>query len=274
MGKTIRISRKSLKEDEVKSFWLDLVKKAQQRRKEIMYGALAVLALLVVVQIYRHRVASQAAAADQLVSQAQVEIQYALMTKDDAAREKRFTSADEKLQAITDVYRKGTLLPYATYLRGNIAFFRNNYDEAAQFFKDYLSLVTDPVQKADAYIALGYTYENKFFWTQRTGEDRVLLEQAVQSYLDAESLTSGTMERYLAMLGRARLYDLQEDRAAQARELYEQIERERKLQPPERTAETKQTPHAWLLNQMEDMKRLFSLSETARLRRERLEGSP
>jgi tetratricopeptide (TPR) repeat protein len=273
MGKTIRITRKTLKEDEVRSYWFDLIKWAQQQRKPLTVGAIAVFAAFVIVQVYRHRVAAQAEAVGRLVSTAQMEIQYALMTKDDQAREKRFISADEKLQAVTDVYRRSKLVPYAIYLRGNIAFFRNNYDEAAQFYKDYLSAVTDPIEKADGHIALGYAYENKFFWTPQKAEDRLWLEQALQNYLDAENLTSGTMEHYIAMLGRARLYDLQEDRAAQAKELYERIERERKIEWPEPSAGAKQNPHRWLLNQTEEMKRLFTLAETARLRRERLEAS-
>jgi hypothetical protein len=273
MAKTSRLTLKKLKEDEVRSYWFGLLEWANKNRTTLLYGAAAFLALILIVQIFRSRAASQAAAANRLISLAQLEIQYALSAKKDDVREKLFASADEKLQTITDVYRRSKLVPYATFLHGNIAYFRSNYDEAVQFYTDYLGLVKNPIEKADGYIALGYTYENKFFWTDQKPEDRVWLEQALSNYQKAEDLTSGTMEYYTAMLGRARLYDLQEGREAEAKKLYERIERERKLERPAHTERAKENPHRWMLDQIEDMKSLFTLAETARLRRERLEAS-
>jgi len=276
MAKTPRITFKTLKEDEVRSYWLDLINRVRENRKALLIGVVSLLALLVIVQIFRHRAAARANTATILLSQARTEIEAALLRPpdrmDEQTRERLFGSADEKLQLLSDFYRRSNLAPYALYLRGNIAFFRNNYDEAANFYTEYLDKVSDPTEKADGYIALGYTYENKFFWTAQKDEDRVWLDRALQNYLEAENLTSGTLQHYQAMLGRARLYDLQEDRAAQAKELYERIERERKLEPPKLWADAKQSPQTWLLNQAEQMKYLFTLAETARLRRERLEA--
>jgi len=273
MAKTPRMTLKTLKKDEVRSYWFDLMKWLQENRKPLLIGVVACLALFAIVQVYRRRVASRASAINLLLTGAQAELQRALVTKEDQRREKLFGAADEKLQVITDIYRRSKLVPYATYLRGNIAFFRNKYDEAANFYEQYLSDVSDPVEKANGHIALGYTYENKFFWTPQRPEDRMWLERALQNYLDAQNLTtSGTMQYYIALLGRARLYDLQEDRQDQAKELYERIERERKLEAPKLSSDRKQGPHAWVLDQINEMNHLFTLAETARLRRERLEA--
>jgi len=273
MGKKIRITRKSLKQDEVRSYGVELWTWARQNEKSILIATAVVAALLLFVQAYSCRKAGREARVDLLITSALSNVQQGLFVKDDANREKLFGAAEDSLQMIVSDYRRSRTAPYADYLLGNIAFFRNNYDDAEKYYQEYLARARTPTEKAEGHIALGYTYENKFFWTRQRPEDRVWLEKALDRYVEAESLTSGTMEHYIAMLGRARLYDLQLDRREQAKELYEQIARERQLPAVQHSSEVKRSRYEWVVSEMERMRRLFSISETARLRAERLEAA-
>ena len=272
MGKKIRITRKQLKEDEVRSYWFQLLAWAYQNRKPLLISAAALVIVLLFAGTYRQRAAAKAASANLLISRAQMEIQYALLAKEEKTRDRLFSLAEENLETIRELYRRSNLAPYATFLLGNIAFFRNDYDEAETFYQEYLRAARGSLEKADGYIALGYTYENKFFWRGQEAEDRVWLERALESYREAENLTSGTMQYYLAMLGRARLLDLQENRVDEAKELYQYIARARQLEPPKLSAEVARSPNVWLFYQIEQMRRLLTLAQTARLRLEQLEA--
>lgn len=273
MGKKIRITRKRLKEDEIRSYWLQLLTWAQQNRKPLLIGTATVVIVFLFSLAYRQRTATQVASANLLISRAQTEIQYALFAEEEQAREKLFGAAEEKLEIARELYRRSGLVPYATFLLGNIAFFRNDYDEAERLYQEFLDAADGPLEKADGYIALGYTYENKFFLEGKESDDRVWLDRALDSYTRAENLTSGTMQHYLAMFGRARLYDLQEDRIDEAKELYRRLASERQLAPPKRSADVARSPNVVLLDEMERMRRLFTLAQTARLRLDQLEAS-
>jgi tetratricopeptide (TPR) repeat protein len=272
MGKKIRITRKTLKQDEVRSYGVELWTWARENEKSLLIGVAVVMAVFLFVQAYSCRKAGREARVDMLITSAMMNIQGGLVVaKDDANRERLFGAAEDNLQMVVSDYRRSRLAPYADYLLGNIAFLRNNYDDAEKYYQQYLTGARTPTEKAEGYIALGYTYENKFFWTQPKA-DRKLLDDALDSYIEAESLTSGTMEHYIAMLGRARLYDLQLDRQEQAKEVYEQIARERQIPQTVHSPEVKRSRYEWVVNEMERMRRLFLLSETARLRAERLEA--
>jgi len=272
MAKKIRITRKTLKQDEVRSYGLTIYEWLRKNQKQVLIGAVVVAVVFLFALAYRSRAASRRASANIMFTTAEQQIRLALIAKDEQLREKLFNAAEEKLQTILDTYGRSKLATEALYLLGDIAFFRNKYDEAERFYKEYIEATEKPEDKADGYIALGYTYENKFFWTPQGPNDNVWLERAIESYRKAEALTSGTLQTYLAMLGRARLYALQENKIDKAKELYERIAKERKIGEPKQFETTTRAPYAWVLNQMERMRRLFTLAETARLRLDRLKA--
>lgn len=273
MAKKIRITRKTLKEDEVRSLWFRALAWANENRKPLLMATAAVVVAILFVVGWRQRATARAASANIILSRARNEVEIALFAQSEDERQARFESAKEKLQMVLDAYGRTKLAPYAVYLLGNIAFFQNNYDDAERYFQEYIELVDDPVEKADGYIALGYTYENKFFWTPQEAEDRVWLERAEKSYLQAEDLTSGTMQHYMAMHCRARLYDLEMDQQEKAKELYARVAEERKIEPREPPGAPNRTPQEMMLRQLMQAKHLFTLAETARLRLEQLEAS-
>jgi len=270
VAKKIRITRKALKEDEVRSFWLDSVSWLRANRKSLLIGTAAAAVVLLIVHIYRLHAASVRAEASEEIWQAQIQIQSALATTDDSQRDKYLMGAEDILQRIAS-RAPGKTAAYATYLLGNIAFFRNNYDDAEAYFGEYLEKARDRLEQADGHIALGYTYENKFFWTPQKKEDQIWLDRALDSYRTAENLTSGTAQRYLAMLSRARLYELRgEDE--RAKELYQRIERERQLEPITLSPDAMRNPLAADVFEAESNTRMFTFARTAQARRERLEG--
>jgi len=275
MGKKIRITRKSLKKDEVRSYWLQVLTWVQANRKSLLISAAAVVVLLLFTSAFRQRTTRQVTDANLLIARAQMEVQYAFLVEDDRAREKVLNAAEEKLEMVRQRYRRSGLVPYATFLLGNIAFSQNDYDEAEERYMEFLDDAHGSLEKADGYIALGYTYENRFFWGGRESVDRVWLERALESYREAEQLTTGTntTQRYLAMMGRARLLDLEMERPDEAKRLYEQIARERRLDPPKYSAEVARGRNAWLFEYLERMRRLFTLAQTAQLRLDQMEAS-
>ncbi|MBM3334003.1 hypothetical protein FJY63_05015 [Candidatus Sumerlaeota bacterium] len=270
MARKIRITRKTLREDEVRSFWLDSVGWLRANRKPLLIGAASVAVVLFLAHIYRVRVASARADASEEVWQAEIQIQYGLVARTDSEREKYLATAEDVLQRIAS-RAPNKIASYATYLLGNVAFFRNNYDDAEAFYKEYIEKARGRSDKADGYIALGYTYENKFFWTAQTKDDHVWLNRALESYRRAESLTSGTAQCYLAMLCCARLYELRGN-DKQAKELYERIERERQLEPILISPDVIRNPLAADIVEIENRSRMFTFARTAQARRERMEA--
>ncbi len=268
MGKKIRITRKTLKEDEIRTTWMGIEAWIERHARTLLTVLAAVVVAFVLFRAYSCSQANKLAQASLAISNAQRNIQFGLFSANEQAREQRLAAAEAELQVLEE--RGGKLAPYAKFLLGNVAFFRNNFDAAADYYQQYLNMVKDPVKKADAFIALGYSYENKFFWTGQTEKDREWLDRAIECFQSAENLTSGTMQQYMAMLGRARLLDLMGTRDAEARALYERIERERKLAPETRPPSARRSQAEWAIDETERAIHLFTLAETARLRRERL----
>jgi len=270
MGKKIRITRKTLREDEIRSGWFEFLAWLQRHSRQVLLGSGIVLVALFSLQVRSCAKANQLARANMAISRAELYLRSALVAQNEQVRDRRLADAQSDLELVAP--RGGKLGAYANYLLGNIALFRNQYDEAEGYYNAYLGAATGPTEKADGYIALGYTYENKFFWTNQRPEDRVWLDHAMESYQKAEDLTSGTLEHYMAMLGRARLDELQPGHEAEAQELYDRTERERQLGPIKHSTAFLRSPYEPILADSERIGRLFTLAETARLRRERLEA--
>jgi len=275
MPKKIRISRKTLKQDEVRSWWIDTVNWGRQNQKLLLITITALAVVVLAGGMYRSNTASHLASANILLSNAHSEIQSALYTtNDEAARARMFESAERSLETIRTVHRRTGLTPQATYLLGNIYFLQNNYDRAISLFEEYLRQVKDPEDQAAGYVALGYCYENRFFWNQNPEAPQqgpTDLDQAETHYRKAEQLAAGKMQAYMAMLGRARLYDLQPQKIEQAKALYAQIAKERRIEGPKLSEEAVTVPEA-VVNEAKRTQHLFTFGETAQLRLERLEG--
>lgn len=273
MAKKIRMTRKKLREDEVRSYWFQLLEWLQENSKTLIIGV-GIAAVIVILGVFiKQRRGGREVAVNRLITSSYIDIQRALAAENNQEREGYFAQGEEKLRQILDLYGRSKMAPQASFLLGNIAFFRGEYRIAEEYYKDYIDSVKDNLDKADGYIALGYTYENRFFWTTRQeAADRVWLQNALDSYLEAENLTTGTAQRYLAMLGRARLYDLQENQIERAKELYRQIAEERKLDEVTLSDQAKRGRYRFVLEQIERLKRLFTLAETASLRLDQLEA--
>lgn len=260
-----------MKHDEVASFWAEQYEWIRTNQKMLLY---AVIAIAIAFLFYRTMVGNartRRERANILLSDAQIQLQNGLLIRDEEARTKCFSDAENYLRTILETRGKSKIAKEALYLLGNVAFYQNNFEDAEQRFRDYLDQADTPKEKAQGLIALGYTYENRFFWDQDL-TNRGLLEQAEESYKQAEDLTSGTMECYMAMLGRARIYDLQPGKAEQAKELYRKIVAERKLDPSKRSMENASNFYESMLARMEAEMDVWTLAETAQIRLERLEA--
>jgi tetratricopeptide (TPR) repeat protein len=272
MGKRIHISRKDLKKDEVRSFWHHAQAWIVTNRNSLLLAFGLAALMFVGVAWYRQHSAGNVAEANDLLTQAQGRIYQALggQSENPQAAIKAFSSAADQLETIRTRYESSGLAPQATYLLGNIAFFQHDYDRAINRFKEYIDEAKTPDDKADGYIALGYSYENKMFLDEKADKDK-LLNQALDSYAQAEHLTSGTMQAYQAMLGRARIYDVQEGKTEEARKLYARIAAERKLQQ-DRPKTRPRSIQEMIINNSEEARRAYTLGETAKVRLDRLEA--
>ena len=78
MAKKIRITRKTLKQDEVRSFWLRSWHWVHSNQKSLLIGAAVVAVLMLFASAYRGRVARRSAEANLLLTQAQIDQQEAI----------------------------------------------------------------------------------------------------------------------------------------------------------------------------------------------------
>lgn len=269
-----KISKKDLKEDELRSFGTSAYDYIQKHQKPIMIILAAICVVLIGYKIYSIQKRSELRETNLLFSEASNSFQMGLMAEKPEDRISNLNRCIENCKRIISDYGSSDIANYASYLQASAGFFKSSsaadYDEAIRMFNQYIEQVNAGKEKAMGYVGLGYCYENKYFLSQ----DAQILDLAVKAYENAIELGKDQAVGAEAKLCKGRLLELQfkDDQAAL---LYQSVKDGRKYSPlvPSPAEEKFGDPQLTMMfTQLNTMKDLFTFSQSAQFALERLEG--
>lgn len=270
----VRISKKDLKQDEVRHFGevaLDYIKKHE---RNILIGLVIIVVLLAGYKIYSIQRQKALRESNVLFSEASNAFQMGVVATEPEQMQEKMEEARSVAERVVREYGGSPLAINALYLQGSAAFFKANnaedYNEPIRIFREFIDRSGDPVQKAVGYVALGYSYENKYFLT----ENKDLLDEAINAYEQAIDLAEGKAPAAQGKLAKARLLELQY-KDQQAALLYESVQQERKIDPDIAAAgdvEYRDPQMSYMKQQLETMQDILSFSSQAEVALDRLKG--
>ncbi|MCD6386282.1 tetratricopeptide repeat protein [Candidatus Sumerlaeota bacterium] len=279
MGK-IKITKRDLKEDEVKTFGVKLLTYAKENYTILIIALGIVVVGLIGFKLYQYRQQIVLRESNRLFTFAINLYEQGLMRESDPKRREDYLRESIRYceQLLRD-FPNARLAPIALYLEGNAYYMLNDFDQAITIFQRYVESTTDELEKAKGYVALGYSFENKFFY-QRT--DQSILRQAMRSYERAIEMGKDSYIAYEAMLCKARLLELM-GKNDDAIALYEKVMNDRKfvidelkqqmaMQDKTKRGQKELTMEQQILKGINDALSIFTFYKTAELDLTRLRG--
>lgn len=274
----IKINKKALKQDEVRTFGLNAWDYIEKHQKTLLIAAGAIVVLFIVWKLYNVQKQNVMREANLLFSQAANSFQTALLSDQKEQKEQELQKCLDNCNRILSDYRSSPLASNALYVKGSALFFKANaspdgakeLDEPISIFNEFINRVSSREEKAVGYVALGYAYENKYFLT----EDKQLLDAAVSAYEKAIDLGKDKAAGAEAMLCKARLMELQykDDQAAA---LLEKVKTDRKRQAAlgaKGDTDFKDPQMNFMSQQLKNMENYYSFSQMAQFSLDRLQG--
>lgn len=274
MGK-IKITKQDLKQDEVKTFGMHLVQYVRENYTLIIIVLALVLVGFIGLRLYKYRQSIVLSESNKLFTIALNLYEQGLMVEEDKQRREDFLNESIKTaeQVLRD-YPNAKIARHATYLEGNAYFDLDDFDQAITMFQQYTETATDDLDAARGHIALGYCFENKFFF-ERT--DTSIIQQAARSYEEALNLGKESYLAYEAMFCKARLLELQ-NRKDEAIVLYEKIMNDREFvfkdfeKRVASISEDASTIEQQVIQRMNSALQIFTFYKSAELELTRLRG--
>ncbi len=277
MGK-IKITKKELKEDEVKTFLVRASTYLKENYTIVIIAIAVIVVAFIGFNLYRYRQNLVLEESNKLFTFAINLYERGLMTEEEAQRREEYLrEAIRNCEQILRDYPNADIAPIALYLQGNAYYLLNDFDQSITIFQQYIETTPNNIEKAKGYAALGYAFENKFFY-ERT--DQSILDQAMRAYERAIDLGGDSYIAYEAMLSKARLLELM-DQKEKAVEIYEKVMADRKHVVEDfqkRVANLKEkgmdkTLEEEIVYQINNALQLFTFYKSAELELVRLEGS-
>lgn len=270
----VKITKKDLKGDELRSFGTNAYDYIQKHPKPIMIILAAICVVLIGFKIYSIQKRSVLRETNLLFSEATNSFQLGIMSEKPEDRINSLNRCIENSKRIISDYGSSDIADYALYLQASASFFKSSsatdYDEAIRIFNQYIEQAGSDKEKAMGYVGLGYSYENKYFLS----EDSQILALAITAYENAIELGKDMAVGAEAKLCKGRLLELQykDDQAAL---LYQSVKENRNYTPlvPSPAEEKFSDPQLnMMFTQLNTMKDLFTFSQSAQFALERLEG--
>ena len=270
----IKIRKKDLKVDELRTFGHGVYEFVKNHQNKVMIGLGILCVILIGLKLYGVTRRETLRQTNDLFTQASNSFQMGLMSTTLEDRVKNLNTCIENCKRILQDYGSSPLAQNVLYLQGSALFFKANvaddYDECISIFNQYIDRAGLEKDMAVGYVALGYSYENKYFLT----EDRSYLSQAVKAYEKAIETGKDSTVGAEGKMCKGRLLELQY-KDDEASILYESVKEQRKLKPlvasvPD--AQFRDPQLNFMNNQLNTMKDLFSFSHSAQMALERLEG--
>jgi len=270
----IKISRKNLKEDGLRTFGTEAYDHIRTNQKKILIVLAALCVVLLGWKIYKIQKQSVLREANLLFSQAVNSFQNALYSESSEDQNNNLNMCMENAKRIASDYGSSPIANEAFYLQASAQFFKatspEDYDQAIRLFNEYIERVRSDNEKALGYISLGYSYENKYFLT----DDLQILPLAIKAYESGIDYGKDAASGAEAKLCKARLLELQY-KDDQAKILYESVKEQRKAKPlvsQAKEVDFKDPQLNFMYTQLNTMKNLFTFSQNAQFGLERIEG--
>ncbi len=242
----------------------------------------ALVVVIISVKIYSYRQDMVLRESNQLFTWAINIFENGLMETDQTKREAELRQAIGYAEQLVDEFPKSKAARQARYLQGNAYYFMSDFDRAISSFQHYIDTAQTNEDRAKGYVALGYSFEDRFFYNE---QDQSILRQAEKAYDQAIELGKETYIEYQALLCKARLLELRY-KNTEAMEIYEKIiaDREQLKLKMAKTSSVQDSgtdePTQWsqksqaemLSQQIKMLMDLFSFAKTAELNLDRLKG--
>jgi tetratricopeptide (TPR) repeat protein len=264
----IKITKKQLKQDEVSTFGTKLYVYVTENWRTVIVVIAATMIVLIAIRIYSNRKIAVLEQSNELLTNVTGIFNAALAEPDAKKQEEYFKQALTWCDRLTQGFAGTDAARQAQYMKGNIYYFMNDFDRAITEFRRYSDSAKTDSDRARGYVALGYAFENKFFYQ---GTDQALLQEASKAYDLAAETGKGTYLEYQALLAKARLLELtfKDDEAAA---IYEKIIKDRTSEEPAVAAGPKQDRRDLIYDNIKAAMNLFTYAKTAELSLERLKG--
>jgi hypothetical protein len=271
----VKITKKDLKEDELRHFGHEVYDYVKKHQTKIMIIVAVVVIAFVGNKIYKVQHATTLRKANNIFSIATKSFQMGIMAETVEARNEKMNSCIGSCKRLQTEFGSTPLASHALYYQASAAFFKSSksedLDEPISLFNKYIQKAAGNNEKAVGYVGLGYSYENKYFLS----DDKQFLDQAIKAYEGAISNGKGKAAGSEAQLCKGRLLELQfkDDQAAI---LYEKVKKERKIKDLMKdlapVIQYSDPQARYLSMQINNIKQLFSYSKTAQFSLERVEG--
>jgi len=271
----IKITRKAIREDEIRTFGMSVYDYISKNQKQILIVVVVFVVLFIGWKLYSIQKQNVMKETNLLFSQAASYFQMSLMSEKPEQKAQLTQLCIDNCDRILNDYRSSPLAINTLYLKGSALFFKANtakdLDEPIALFNEYIMRSTTANDKAVGYVALGYAYENKYFLT----EDRHLLNSAMSAYGKAIELGKDSAVGADAKLCKARLLELQY-KDDQAIALLNQVKQERKSQvsevQPGKTSDYREPQMEFMSQRLKSMQNFYTFYQAAQFAIDRLEG--
>jgi tetratricopeptide (TPR) repeat protein len=277
-----KITRKELKEDEFRTFGMKVYTFVHDNSRLCFIVVIALVIAFISHRVYKDYQARALGRSNEIFTGAMSMFEAGMFETDQTRREAALKQAIIYAEQIIEEFPKSKAARQARYLEGNAYYFMNDFDRAISAFQYYINTAKDNQDRAKGFVALGYAFENKFFYNE---QDQSILHEAEKAYDQAIDLGKGTYIQYQAMLCKARLLELRY-KNDEAMEIYKKIIADRKKleekiaeastdqgsQTNRATRRSQKTQAEMLSEQMKMLESLFSFEKTAELNLDRLKG--
>ncbi len=269
----IKISKKELRQDELRTYGHQFFDWINQNKTMLTIVVAVLFVVIAGMKLYRYRennITNQANFLYKVVLDSYFKGITTTEADKQEERKKLFEETVKKADSLINTFPNHPLAYNALIIKGTVLYYQNNFDESATIFQKALSTSKNNYAKAQAMLGLGYSNENKHFYTN----DINALNQADESYTKAIELGKGSELAIEAMMCKARILE-QKKQEDEAIKLYEKVIADAKdIKLPKE--ENRFKVGSWqygLYQRYNTYNEVFSFSKDAEFAIDRLKGS-
>ncbi|MFC1600853.1 hypothetical protein ACFL34_00710 [Candidatus Sumerlaeota bacterium] len=270
----VKVTRKELKEDEIREFGVRMWDWAQENAQKLVIAAIVLVVLLLGYKVFQQRQAQNLQALNGRFYAALRVFEAALGESDADARTEKLATAREALGLFAD-QEDGPLAREAGFIEGNVLFFMEDYAQARDTFSAWLKGAATEQERARALVAMADCSVNAAFRAEEESAREGLLAKALTDYEAAYKVAPQSYMGHWALLKKAQLLERDPATRQAAAEIYHQLERERPASGSsfltEVGGEDAASGDADLIERVQDMSNAYSLARLAKMYAKRLE---
>lgn len=267
-----RPTREDIERDEVAEGLHDAIEGVREHRNTIIIIGLLILLVIVGSWAYSNHAQAKKMDNNALLSIALESYSAWELQAIQEDRDRRFEDALSAIDTLIGQASGTELGQIGLYLKGNLYFRNNQFDEAREAYEAYAAKATNADEKARANIALGYVTENTSFFVEDEAEQLAGINKAYDYYKQAaDGVEEDSYLNYYARMSLARLHELK----GENQEALDILEVLAALDPPMEMPETINSDDVFasmIVQNIISGENQFRLGATVDLRIERLKA--